>query len=98
MADTLTMEMTRSPQKCFCKYPVEDLKDWIVKKYQRNLSTIELLKSTRSQKDKEEIGIVALLDVEDIMVLHAMRGIDDANHNILGCRNHVLKAFEHMKL
>jgi len=97
-ADKIDVKVAKSSKSCFCQYPAEELKDWIVKKYQYNLSTIELLTSAKCQKDKEEIGMVALLDVADDMVVTAMREANTDSHSVLSCRDHVLKSFKHMKL
>jgi len=97
-ADKIDVKAAKSSRSCFCQYPAEELKDWIVKKYQYNLSTIELLTSAKCQKDKEEIGMVALLDVGDDMVVTAMRDVNSEGHSVLSCRDQVLKSFKHMKL
>ncbi|MCP4042911.1 MAG: hypothetical protein GY731_13295, partial [Gammaproteobacteria bacterium] len=57
------------PTRCFCEVPDDELRPWVVKRYIENRSTIELLNSTDSQHEKELISIVALLQVDDAVLL-----------------------------
>ncbi len=77
------------PTRCFCEVPDDELRPWVVKRYIENRSTIELLNSTDSQHEKELISIVALLQVDDAILLAIMRDVNQSKEHILKCREAV---------
>jgi hypothetical protein len=82
------------PTHCFCQIPDAELKVWATKRYKEKHSTMELLKSTDNPHDKEVIGIVALLDVDEDSMLEMMGGVDRPKHHIIHCRQNVKQMLE----
>lgn len=54
---------------CFGHYNFEHIAKFAKKRFIDNYSTMSLLKQARSEKEKEEIALVCMLDVEDEIVL-----------------------------
>ena len=74
-----------SPTRCFCQFPSEDLKKWAYKRFCEHRSTIELLSSTDDPHEREMISAVALLDVDEEMMLKMMDKVDMPEHHIIHC-------------
>lgn len=77
------------PGHCFCQIPDNELRVWATKRYKEHHSTMELLMSTNDPHEKEVIGIVALLDVDEESMLQMMGDVDKPTHHIIHCRQHV---------
>ena len=77
------------PDHCFCQIPDNELRDWATKRYTEHHSTMELLKSTDDPHEKEVIGIVALLDVDEDAMLEMMGKVELPTHHIIHCRQNV---------
>jgi hypothetical protein len=78
-----------NPKHCFCQIDPEELKKWAIKRYREGYSTTELLASTDDPHEKEVIGIVALLDVDEKTMLKMMGELDNPLHYVLHCRERV---------
>jgi len=85
-ADMTKTESPIYPAHCFCAIPPEELKPWIIKRYAEQRSTVELLNSTRDEREREIITIVSMLDLDDDTVLELMRGVEETADHILACR------------
>ena len=85
------------PTKCFCQIPPETLKKWIVERYIKNRSTIDLLGSVSDPLAKEAITAVALVDTDDSTLLEMMGDVDLPDHHILHCRENAKKLIEELK-
>jgi len=59
------------------------------KRYRENRPTVELLHSTDDPRQKEIIGIVALLDVDEASTLQMTGEVDKPEHHIIHCRENV---------
>jgi len=77
------------PHRCFCQIAPEELKRWARLKFVEHVPTLELLGLARDLREKEAVGIVALLDVSDDEVIRMMRPLSQSRCNILACRDHV---------
>jgi len=80
---------TSQPHHCFCQISAEELWPWIEKRYHQQISTMELLNSTDDPHQQELISIVALLDVDDDILLQAMQNVPLSEQHILECRESV---------
>jgi hypothetical protein len=80
------------PRRCFCQVAIDELAGWARKKYLDRIPTLDLLRMAQDPRQREAIGIVALLDVPDDEVIRMMTPITQAGCNILVCRDH-LKAW-----
>ena len=79
------------PSRCFCQIAMDELTGWARKKYLERMPTIQLLTLARNPREKEAVGILALLDVPDDEVIRVMTPLTPSGCNILACRNHVKK-------
>ena len=77
------------PTKCFCQVPEKELSYWATKRYKDNHTTMELLTQTNDPRQREVIGIVALLDVDEKSMLNLMGNVDKPEHHIIHCRENV---------
>jgi len=50
---------------CLGQYDFEHIVDYAYKKFVEGYSTIELLQKAKSQREKEEIALVASMDIDD---------------------------------
>ena len=55
--------MAKQP-RCFCKIPITELMPWAYEKYIKGHTTVELLGRARTNRERELISIIAILDVE----------------------------------
>ncbi len=62
------MIASRNP-KCMGKYNFEDIARFAKKRFVDGYETLELLSQAKSQREKEEIALVCLLDVDDAQIL-----------------------------
>jgi hypothetical protein len=77
------------PTRCFCQIPVHELIGWARRKYLDRLSTIQLLAMAKDPREREAVGIVALLDIPDADVLLLMTPWTQSHCNVLACRDHL---------
>ena len=77
------------PTRCFCQIPVHELIGWARRKYLERLSTIQLLAMAKDHREREAVGIVALLDIPDADVVLLMTPLTQAHCNVLACRDHL---------
>ena len=85
------------PTKCFCQIPSETIRKWIIERYIKNRSTIDLLGSVSKPLDKEAISAVALVDADDSTLLQMMGNVDLPDHHILHCREQAKKLIEELR-
>jgi hypothetical protein len=77
------------PTRCFCHIPAHDLIGWARRKYLDRLSTIQLLAIAKDHREREAVGIVALLDIPDADVVLLMTPLTQSHCSILACRDHL---------
>ncbi len=85
------------PTKCYCQIPIETLRKWIIERYIKNRTTIDLLGSVNDTPAKEAITAVALIDTDDDTLLEMMGDVDLPDHHILHCREQVKKLINELK-
>lgn len=64
---------------------------WARRRFIEKRPTVDLLASTDDPCEKEIIGIVALLDVDEAALLNLMGNVNLPEHHILHCRENVKK-------
>jgi hypothetical protein len=64
-ADTVT---TCINPRCMGKYDFEHIADFALKRFVEGFDTVEMLNQATSQREKEEIALVCMLDVEEEFV------------------------------
>jgi hypothetical protein len=80
-------EAIPAPTRCFCQIPVSELIVWARRKFLDHLSTIQLLAMASDQREREAVGIVALLDIPDADVILLLTPVTPSHCNILACRD-----------
>jgi len=85
------------PTKCFCQIPSAMIRKWIIERYIKNRSTIDLLGSVSEPLEKEAISVVALVDADDRILLQMMGDVDFPDHHILHCREQAKKLIEELR-
>lgn len=80
---------------CFGNYDFDHIATFARKRFIDGSSTISLLQQARSKREREEIALVCMLDVEDEIVLDVKldcRYADDCK--ITNCRDKLRKLIE----
>ena len=77
------------PSHCFCQVDESELKYWAIKRFKEDHTTVELLHSTTDAHQKELIGIVGLIDVDEASMLSMMGNVDLPDHHLIHCRKKV---------
>ena len=83
-------------KSCFCQIPLEKLIDLVRLRFMDGQETTELMNRLTSQKDREYLATVALLDVPEKDVVDMVEVDNPAlmNH-LLACRARTLEILEH---
>ena len=76
------------PSRCFCQIPLQELKVWFERHYVQGIPTVELLGSAATAHEREVISIVALFELDDLVVLKLMGDVNLPEHHILHCREY----------
>jgi hypothetical protein len=84
-----SVETIPTPTRCFCQIPVGELIVWARRKFLDHLSTIQLLAMAGDQREREAVGIVALLDIPDADVILLLTPLTSSHCNVLACRDHL---------
>lgn len=85
----MELKHLKHPTKCFCQFEDSKMKQWVDKRYHQNIPTIDLLDEAKSDEEKEIVSAVALLDVDDHIMLKIMDSVDMPKHHIIHCRENV---------
>lgn len=85
----MELKHLKHPTKCFCQFKDEKLQPWIDKRYHQNIPTIDLMDEAKSEEEKEMVSAVALLDVDEHIMLKIMDNVDKPKHHIIHCRENV---------
>jgi hypothetical protein len=81
------VEAIPAPTRCFCQIPVSELIVWARRRFLDHLSTIQLLAMASDQREREAVGIVALLDIPDADLILLLTPVTPSHCNILACRD-----------
>lgn len=80
---------------CLGHYDFEHIADYAYKKFVKGYSTIELLQSANTLKEKEEIALVASMDLDDETVTNLNLSCEHAdNCKVTSCRQVIKKLIE----
>ncbi|ROR32511.1 hypothetical protein [Inmirania thermothiophila] len=74
-----------APRRCFCEIPLARLLRW-VRLREAGYGTVELLRRARDAAEREEIAVVALLDVADEVLVREMAATGRDAAHLLACR------------
>lgn len=74
------------PSKCYCQIAPALIRKWVIERYIEHRNTIDLLASVTDVEDREAISAVALIDVEEGVLLQMMSELEFSDHHILDCR------------
>ena len=73
--------------KCsLCTIPIEELGFWAEKRFINKTPTLELLKQAKTDRDKEIITVVGMLDVDDEQLYQMLGAAKETDCNIFACR------------
>ena len=75
------------PAFCFCKYDIDELIHIGRKKYLEKIPTVELMKEATSRKEKDEVCVISMLDIDDEKLEEVMANkVTDKKCNVISCR------------
>ena len=80
---------------CLGNYDFEHIAEFAIRRFVEGFSTIALLEQAKTEREKEEIALVSLLDVEDgnIRGLH-LCCTHSPKCKVIDCRNRLKKMIE----
>ena len=72
---------------CFCEIPLKKLIPLVRMRYEEGIETQELMRRIESQRDREYLATIALLDVEEKDVMNLVDAADPSLlQHLLSCR------------
>ena len=75
------------PKFCFCEYDIDELIDLGYRRYVKNIPTVELMNEAISEKEKDEVCVISMLDIDDDKLEEVMGDMTaDKKCNIISCR------------
>ena len=80
------MNEINKPNQCFCEVPSKELIYWTKKRYKEQILTVDLLNSTEDPHEREVIGIVGCLDIDDETFLKIFSNVSKSEQHKLHCR------------
>ena len=84
------------PTRCFCKYEVEELEELGRKKFIERFPTVKLMQSASTQRDKDLICVISMLDIDDsIAEIMIREHMADATCDVLACRENLKRRLHH---
>ena len=82
-------------QSCLGKYDFDNIVSFAKKRYVEGCSTIELMEQAGSEREKQEIALVSLLDVEDDRIRDLrLSCIYEGECKVIDCRAKLKKMIE----
>ncbi len=87
--------MTCHVPGCLGNYDFEDVVEFAIRRFVEGFSTITLLEQAKTEREKEEIALVSLLDVEDsnIRNLHLCCA-NSTQCKVIDCRERLKRKIE----
>lgn len=83
-------------KSCFCQIPLEKLIDLVRLRFMDGQGTADLMEKLTSQKDREYLATVALLDVPEKEIENMVEVENPAMlRHLLACRARTLEILEH---
>jgi len=87
--------MYYKPKLCFCRYRVDELAALAKTKFIEHHSTIEMMENAGSDKERAEVAIISLFDVDDAILREVMEGkLEDEDCNVVSCRRMLKRQIE----
>jgi hypothetical protein len=82
-------------QSCLGKYDFDNIVCFAKQRFVEGCSTIELMGQAGSEREKQEIALVSLLDVEDDQIRDIrLSCIHEGECNVVDCRSKLKKMIE----
>ncbi len=82
-------------RSCLGKYDFEHIVSFARKRFVEGCSTIELMEQAESEREKQEIALVSLLDVEDDKIRDLrLSCIYEGECKVIDCRDKLKKMLE----
>jgi len=80
--------MNREGIKCsLCSIPIDEIGYWAEKRFIEGISTVELLHQAESDREREIITVVGMLDVDDDKLDGMLKAAKECDCNIFACRS-----------
>lgn len=77
---------------CYCGIPFKKLAELVRLRFVEGIATQELMKQMKSEKDREYLATIALLDVSEKDLIHMVEAEKpDQLRHFLDCRAHALE-------
>lgn len=87
--------MYYKPKLCFCRYRVDELAAFAKTKFIEHRSTIDMMENAGSDKERAEVAIISLFDVDDATLREVMEGkLEDVDCNVVSCRRMLKRQIE----
>ena len=84
---------------CYCQIPMKRLIELVKMRFVENIQTEELMRKMKSEKEKEYLATIALLDVGEKDLIHMVEAEKpDQLRHFLDCRVHALEILKNSKL
>lgn len=83
------MNKSLKPQQCFCEIPSQELIFWAKKRYEEHILTVDLLNTTNDPHEREVIGVVGCLDIDDETFLKIFENVPKSEQHLLHCRESI---------
>lgn len=87
----IAFEILEKSTRCFCHIPINELVYWARRRYVHGEPTTALLANAPSQRDRELICVIALLDVEAERLNQAIGHLARPGCQLEACRRQVRK-------
>ena len=80
------------PEGCFCDYDIDELIEVARKRYVDKVPTVDLMQRSGSPKEKDEVCIVSMLDVDDEKLAELVKkSLIDEKCDVISCRRFLKK-------
>ena len=77
---------------CYCQIPIKKLMELVRMRFIENVQTEELMKQMKSEKEREYLATIALLDVGEKDLIHMVEAEKPEQlRHFLDCRAHALE-------
>ena len=84
---------------CYCKIPMQRLIELVKMRFVENIQTEELMKQMKSEKEREDLATIALLDVSEKDLIHMVEAEKpDQLRHFLACRAEALEILKNNSL
>ena len=81
-------------QCSLCSIPIDEIGFWAEKRFIDKIPTVELLKQAQTDREKEIVTVVGMLDVDDATLDVMFNTAKESDCNIFACRARLKKWLE----